>query len=78
MSSDENRPIAENEETKEGGVPLTKEDFAAQMKQLTERARAAGLNPIQTMARTYIKQGMAIIEGLLTSLESNDSPKKKA
>ena len=69
----------ENEAPKEVGqdAPLTKEEFAAQMQRLTERARAAGLNPIQTMVHTYAKRGMSIIEGLLASLENEDGPKKK-
>ncbi len=89
MLPDENRTITENEVPKEVAqvsaqaiepaqdAPLTKEMFAAQMQQLTERARAAGLNPIHTMAKTYIKQGMTIIEGLLASLENEGSSKKK-
>lgn len=78
MSPDEEHPIAENEAPKEDEMngPLTKEQFFEQMRQLTERARAAGLNPVQTMARTYIKHGMAIIEGLLASLENVDTTKK--
>lgn len=62
----------------EQDVPLTQEAFAAQMHQLTERAKAAGLNPIQVMAQTYAKQGMVILEGLLGALANTDSVKKKA
>jgi hypothetical protein len=58
-------------------APLTKEMFSAQMQRLTERAKAAGLNPIQTLAKTYVKQGMVIIEALLASLEEDRSKKKK-
>lgn len=79
MPPDEKPPIAENDVPKEAehDAPLTKEEFAEQMQRLAERARAAGLNPIQTMARTYIKHGMTIIEGLLESLENVDGSKKK-
>ena len=76
MSPDEERPIVENEVPK-ADVPLTKEEFAAQMQQLTERARAAGLNPLRAMFQTYARQGRATLEGILASLESDDSPKKK-
>ena len=75
MSTDEKRPTAENEVQE---APLTKEEFAAQMQRLTERARAAGLNPIQTMVKTYANLGMAMLNGILSSLESDDSSKKKA
>ena len=77
MSPDKHPTIAENEAQTED-APLTKEMFSANLQQLIERARAAGLNPIQTMAKTYVKQGMAILEGLLASLESDDNSKKKA
>ena len=81
--SDEKPPIAENEAPKEVEIEpaqdasLTKEQFEAQIQQLAERARVAGLNPIRAMAQTYIRQGMAMVEGLLASLESNDSSKEK-
>mgnify|MGYP001579455470 CR=1 FL=1 len=87
MATDEKTLITEN--TAPDGVvqgqvtepdqdtPLTQEQFAAQMQRLAERARAAGLNPLQTMAQTYARRGMAILEGLLASLESDDSSKKK-
>ena len=75
MPPDEKHPIAENEPEQE--APLTKEEFTAQMQRLTERARAAGLNPIHTMAHTYAKQGMNILEGLLASLENANSTRKK-
>ncbi len=82
MPSDEKQPIEENDVPKKNedpaqDVPLTKEEFAAQMQRLTERARAAGLNPIQTMARTYANLGMAMLNGILASLENADSSKKK-
>ena len=89
MAADKKRTTAEDEAPKKveevsgqaiepvQDAPLTKEEFAAQMQQLTERAKAAGLNPIHTMAQTYVKQGMAIVEGLLASLEHETSSKKK-
>ena len=73
--SDEKPPIAENEAQ---DAPLTQEEYAAQLQQLTDRARAAGLQPLQILAHTYIRQGMTMLESFMASLESNDSPKKKA
>ena len=77
--TDKNRPIAENEAPKEAGqdAPLTQEMFVAQMHRLAERARTAGFNPLHTMAQTYVKQGMAILDSLLEALETGASPKKK-
>lgn len=83
MSPDEKRPIAENEAPKEveqvseQDTPLTQEEFEAQMQRLTERAKAAGLNPIQTMLHSYASRGRAIINSLLGALENADSAKKK-
>mgnify|MGYP001561616970 CR=1 FL=1 len=67
-------PIAENEAQ---DAPLTQEEFAAELQRLNERARAAGLKPVQAMAHTYLRQGMVMLEGFLASLEINDSSKKK-
>ena len=75
MSTDKKPPVAENEPEQE--VPLTQEALAAQMQRLTERARAVGLKPLRTMAQTYARRGMAMLDGLLASLESDDSSKKK-
>ena len=79
----EERTIVENESPKEQDVPkeqdmhLTKEMFITQLQQLIERAKAAGLHPIQTMAKAYVKQGTTILEGLLSSLENENTSKKK-
>ncbi len=56
-------------------APLTKETFAAQWQQLIERARAAGLNPIQMLVKAYAKRGEAILGSLLAALEDEDSSK---
>ena len=86
MPPDKKTPIAKNEAPKaessrngevEQDGPLTKEAFSAQLQRLTESARDAGLKPLQTMAQTYARRVMAMIEGLLSSLEHDDSSKKK-
>ena len=86
MPPDKKTPIAKNEAPKaessrngevEQDAPLTKEAFFAQMQRLTERARAAGLKPLHAMAQTYARRGMAILDGLLASLENDGSSKKK-
>ena len=76
MPPDKKRPIAENE-APQADAPLTKEMFAAQMQQLAERARAAGLHPLRALAQTYARRFMGVLDGLLDSLESGDNSKKK-
>ena len=63
---DEKRPIAENE------VP--NED---DLQHLIERAKSAWLNPLRTLAETYLRQARTTAEGILASLEKDDSPKTK-
>ena len=75
MATDEKHPIAENGLEQE--APLTKEEFTVQLQRLIERARAAGLHPIHAMAKSYARQVMNIVEGLLASLENASSTKKK-
>ena len=56
---------------------LTKEELASQMRLLTDRARAAGLNPIRSLLQAYGVLGMGMLESLLLSLENADNAKKK-
>ena len=56
---------------------MTQEEFAVQMAQLTDRARAAGLRPIQAMLAAYVKQGMNVLDKLLEGLEPANSSKKE-
>ena len=80
MSSDKTRTLAEDEAPKEveqDDGPLTKEVFVAKVHELTERARAAGLNPLRLLVQAYRKRGTAILAGLLDSLGNEDVPKKK-
>ena len=67
MSPDEKRPIAKTEAPE-------KDD----LQQFVERARVAWLNPLRTLTETYGRRIRAIAEGVLTSLENDDSPKKKS
>ena len=60
MSPEKKRTVAEDEAPNED-APLTKEMLSAQIDHLIERARAAGLNPIQMLLNTYKKRGTAII-----------------
>ena len=57
-------------------LPETREELAAKFEQLAARARAAGISPLQALLKTYAQRGMAVLEGLLSSLESADTEKK--
>ena len=76
MSPDEKRPTAETVES-EQDAPITQDEFEAQMQRLTERARAAGLSPVQTMLHAYAERGRIIVAGMLSALEDGDTSKKK-
>jgi hypothetical protein len=59
-------------------LPMTKDEFTASLDQLVERARSAGIRPLQIMAATYVKQGMSMIDGLLGAFETRTEAKVKA
>ena len=71
VSKSEEAPVAE-------AAPLTREELAAKLEQIAARARAAGMSPLQMMARQYAERGMKVIDGFLSTLESleQDAPKK--
>lgn len=74
---EEEKPAEQNQPK-----PLTAEEFKQALDQLTERAKAAGLRPLQTMAATYLKQSMDVLDGLLAALEGAkdakpEQPKQK-
>jgi hypothetical protein len=56
-------------------APMTSEEFSAALEELTARAKAAGLRPLQVMFSLYAKQGMTVVENLLSAFEEG-SPKK--
>ena len=66
-----------SEQTSQPADRMTQEQFSAQMTELTERARAAGLRPIQAMITTYFKLGVTMLDKMLEGLEPENSPKKK-
>jgi hypothetical protein len=56
---------------------MTQDQFSAQMAQLTERAREAGLRPLQAMFMAYAKMGATMLDKMLEGLEPVDKPKGK-
>lgn len=57
-------------------APLTRQELTAKVEELSARARAAGMSPLQTMLATYAKRGMVMIDTFLTALEDDNSTKK--
>lgn len=55
---------------------LTREEFAAKLEALSARAKAAGMSPLQEMARSYAERGLKVLDSLLSGLE--ESQKKPA
>jgi len=48
---------------------LSPTEFVESLGELKDKAKAAGLRPIQNMVTSYISQGLAMVDGLLESLE---------
>tara|TARA_Y100000296_G_C5150744_1_gene246269 strand:+ start:921 stop:1211 length:291 start_codon:yes stop_codon:yes gene_type:complete len=48
---------------------LSPTEFVESLAELKDKAKAAGLRPIQNMVTSYISQGLAMVDGLLESLE---------
>ena len=75
----ENEVIVEEEPvlTVEDEVkPISPTELADSLVELKDRAKAAGLRPIQNMVTSYISQGMAMVDGLLESLEGKKKKDK--
>lgn len=79
MTTDEKPPVAKKKARKatKKEAPMTQEQFTAEMHELTERARAAGLSPVKAMAQNYVRQGASVLESFLASMENANTPKKK-
>jgi effector-binding domain-containing protein len=48
---------------------LTPTEFVESLAELKDKAKAAGIRPIQNMVTSYLSQGLAMVDGLLESLE---------
>ena len=75
----ENEVIVEEEPvlTVEDEVkPISPTELADSVVELKDRAKAAGIRPVQNMVTSYISQGMAMVDGLLESLEGKKKKDK--
>jgi len=57
-------------------VPLSPTEFVESLGELKDKAKAAGIRPIQKMVTSYISQGLAMVDGLLESLEGKNKKGK--
>ena len=55
---------------------LSPTEFVESLGELKDKAKAAGLRPIQNMVTSYISQGLAMVDGLLESLEGKNKKGK--
>ena len=63
--------------TVEGQDGISPSDLVESLAELKDRAKAAGLRPIQNMVTSYISQGLSMVDGLLESLEGSKKKKDK-
>lgn len=62
------------EGTEEQVAPLTREELAAKLEQLSIRAKAAGLNPVRELGSVYVRRFMKVLDSLLDGLEEGTKP----
>ena len=62
---------------KDADIPITAQEFQDALDTLFERAKAAGLRPIQVMGRTYARKGLEVFDRMLAALEGDDEKEKK-
>ena len=63
--------------TVEGQDWISPSELVESLAELKDRAKAAGLRPIQNMVTSYISQGLSMVDGLLESLEGSKKKKDK-
>ena len=62
---------------KDAGPPMTGQEFRDALDALFERAKAAGVKPIQEMARAYARKGLEVFDRMMVALEDDTEGKKK-
>ena len=62
--------------TIEGQDGISPSELVESLAELKDRAKAAGLRPIQNMVTSYISQGLSMVDGLLESLEGRNKKGK--
>jgi hypothetical protein len=57
--------------------PLTKEHLVESVEELITRGRSAGFQPLKVLAASYIKQTLAVVDGVLGAFEGGEKGRKK-
>ena len=57
--------------------PLTTDRLVESFEELITKGRAAGLRPLRMLLATYIKQGLAVVDGVLGAFEDGKKGGKK-
>jgi hypothetical protein len=57
--------------------PLTTDHLVESFEELITRGRSAGFRPLKVLAATYIKQGLAVVDGVLGAFEGGEKGRKK-
>ena len=72
-----NPPPPEKEEPPKSSIipSMTVNDYNTSLNELRERAKAAGLRPMQIMLTSYLSQGLSVVDGLLEALEGKKNEK---
>lgn len=66
----------EPEKPKSSLIPsMTVNEYNTSLNELRERAKAAGLRPMQIMLASYLSQGLSVVDGLLEALEGKKNEK---
>jgi hypothetical protein len=77
-SSDEPAPgTPEDNPDEDEAEPLTTDQLVESFEELITRGRDAGFRPLRVLAATYIKQGLAVVDGVLGAFEEGKKGKKK-
>ncbi len=58
------------------GKTISPSELAESLVELKDRAKAAGIRPVQNMVLSYLNQGLAMVDGLLGSLEGKNKKDK--
>ena len=71
----ENDVLKKTEEASSAEVaPPTREELVAKLEEVAARAKAAGMSPLQMMARSYADRGLKVLDGFLSALEEPKKP----
>jgi hypothetical protein len=71
------KPVAHKVEETEEDNSLDVKALREEVKEISSRAKEAGLNPLRRMARAYLDTAFDAVDGLLSALEGSSRKKGK-